>query len=531
MILEIGVIDSGIMEGNKYIAPAIISENSKSYIEGDDSTADHVKGGGHGTKVASAILYPIGLSHLTSPYTLPCYIRNLRVLDEDNTLRHYYPASLMETIFDENLECEVFNLSICSNTPFRTKHMSTWAAIIDKLIFESDVLFIIASGNIRHDVIREYIANGNDYPEYLFTKSCRLANPSQSCFALSVGSINHCSFEDDEWISLGGEDDLSPFSRIGPGIWDTIKPDVVEYGGGLILSKNGSFLIRRNEDTSVELVRSTLHGGNAIGRDGVGTSYSTPKISHLAAILKQIYPDETSNLIRAFITQGARLPNDFFSNPTKASLQSFGYGLPSIERVTKNSEHRITFYNTGTIEAEEGHIYSLSIPEELRGQGDEYDILLEVTLAYSARVRRTRQKTKSYLSTWLEWKTSKIGETYNKFKDYVLKEIDGDVTSYDIDERKKLNHVDWKIKSRTDFGVQDYSRNNSSLQKDWAIEKSYNLPEEISFAVLGHKGWDKNKMQIPYAITVSIEILGTDIPIYEDIRIENEVEIEVELSK
>ena len=35
-------------------------------------------------------------------------------------------------------------------------------------------------------------------------------------------------------------------------------------------------------------------------------------------------------------------------------------------------------------------------------------------------------------------------------------------------------------------------------------------------------------MEIPYAITVSLEILGADIPIYEDLRIENEIGIETE---
>jgi hypothetical protein len=65
------------------------------------------------------------------------------------------------------------------------------------------------------------------------------------------------------------------------------------------------------------------------------------------------------------------------------------------------------------------------------------------------------------------------------------------------------------------------------LQKDWAILKSFQLPEELSFAVLAHKGWDKNKESIPYALTVSIEILGADIPIYESIRVENEAQIEI----
>lgn len=525
--VEVGVIDSGIMESHKYIAPAI-KGNSKSYIDGITSTADYVKGGGHGTKVAGAILYPNGLSSINSPYILPCFIRNLRVLNNDNILSYKYPASLMQTIVNDNEECKLFNLSISTNSPYRTKHMSTWAAIIDKLTFEKEILFLIATGNIKFSIIKDYISNGKSYPDYLDEKFCKLSNPSQSSFSLAVGSINQSTFEDEDWSSLGGGNDISAFSRIGTGIWETIKPDVVENGGGLIISRNGTFLIKQHEVTSPELIRSTLHGGGAIGKDSVGTSFSTPKVTHIAAILKQFYPDESVNLIRAFIVQGARLPNDFFVNPTKKSIQYFGYGLPSLERVTKNTEHRVTFYNSGKIKAEEGHIYSLSIPDELRGQGDEYDILLEVTMAYSAQVRRTRQKTKSYLSTWLDWTTSKIGESYSKFKDYALKEINENETSYNGDERDKLNNFNWKIKNRSDFGsVKDINRNNNSLQKDWAIIKSYELPEEISFAVRGHKGWDKNKMEIPYAITVSIEILGANVPIYEAIRVENQIEIQV----
>lgn len=523
--IEVGVIDSGIMEGNKYIAPAIKKDNSISYIDGDSSTADHVKNGGHGTKVAGSILYPKGISEITSPYVLPCAIRNIRVLDKNNVLQDKYPASLMEVIVRENIDCKIFNLSITANSPCRSKHMSSWAAIIDKLIFEKDVLFLIATGNIGIKVIQEYINGGNNYPDYLNEKKCRLANPSQSCFALSVGSINLVSFEDENWNSLGGKNEISAFSRIGTGIWDTIKPDVVEYGGGLIASKNGHTRVRQSEQTSPELIRSTLHGGKAIGKDCVGTSFSAPKVAHIAAILKQIYPEEGNNLIRAFIVQGARLPDDHFQNPTKLNIQYFGYGIPSIDRVTQNSDHRITFYNTGSIKAEEGHLYSLTIPENLRDQGDEYDILIEVCLSFSANIRRTRQRTKSYLSTWLDWSSSKLNESFDEFaeRSLVSEEQENEKTNNDSSEV-----IQWKIRERSDWGeIKDINRNNSSLQKDWAILKSYELPEELSFAVRGHKGWDKNKNKIPYAITVSLEILGTNIPIYETIKIENPIEVEV----
>lgn len=525
---EVGVIDSGIMEGHKYFAGAINSGSSKCYIQGETSTADEVKGGGHGTKVAGAILYPNGVSNLSTPYRLPCFIRNLKVLDNSNHLVSKFPAALMKEIVDDNSDCSIFNLSINSTAVFRKKHMSSWAASIDSMIYTNNVLFVISTGNISRDLIKYYIRSGDNYPFYLQKPYGKIANPAQSSFALSVGSINHAQFEDNDWMSLGKEGDVSAFSRIGSGIWGEIKPDVVEYGGGLVKSKNNLHLIKENENTVTELIRSTLYGGGTYAKDSSGTSFAAPKVTHIVAQLKKMYPNENINLLRALVIQGARLPNHHFQNPTKESIEHFGYGLPSLERVTTNKEQRISFFNTGSISAEEGHIYSLKLPDSLTNQGDEYDILIEVTLAYTAKVRRTRQKTKSYLATWLDWATSKLDESYNDFKDYTLKVIDNVATEYDKEKRDSLSDFPWKIRERADWGaVRDISRNNSSAQKDWAIIKSYDLPKEISFAVRAHKGWDKNKQKVPYALTVSIEVLNLSLPIYELIRIENEIEIPV----
>lgn len=525
---EVGVIDSGIMENNKYIETAINDIKSKSYLVDDISKADYVEGGGHGTKVAGAILYPKGITGLTYPYQLPCFIRNLRVLDSQNQLINNFPAKLMQTIVEENSDCTVFNLSVNSKKSFRKKHMSSWAATLDSLIHKENKIFIISVGNIRREVIREYLNRGENYPKYLQNPYCRIANPAQSSFALAVGSINHTDFNDINWNSLGTTGNISAFSRIGLGIWGGIKPEVVEFGGGLIVSKNATNSIRENKETSPELIRSTMHGGSAYGKDAVGTSFATPKVTHIVAQLRKLYPEENINLFRALVVQGARLPNEYFQNPTFESIQHFGYGFPSIDRVTKNSDQRITFYNSGTLKTDEGHIYSLKVPEDLRNQGNEYEILIEVTLAFTAKVRRTRQKTKSYLSTWLDWSNSKIDESFDSFKEYILKEIENRETAYDKEFRKGLSDFDWKIGAKSNRGdVDEINRNNSSLQKDWVILKSFMLPNDLNFAVRAHKGWDKSCEEVPYAFTVSIEILDANIPIYESIRIENEIEIPV----
>ena len=153
--------------------------------------------------------------------------------------------------------------------------------------------------------------------------------------------------------------------------------------------------------------------------------------------------------------------------------------------------------------------------------------MIEVTLTYTAEVRRTRQKTKSYLSTWLDWTSSYLEEPLMDFTARVIKEI----------EEEEIEHIKgsgtiipWKIRENKDWGkVQDLSRNNSTTQKDWAIIKSYQLPEELNFSVRGHKSWDKNFEPVPFALVVSIEALNENIDVYESIRIENEIELPVEV--
>lgn len=524
----IGIIDSGVMEGHKYLSRAIDPSQSKSYLDNEISTADYCSNGGHGTKVAGAVLYPNGITNIPNPYQIPFKLINLRVLDKDNKLKEKYPAKLIEEIISEFTECSIFNHSLASSVPFRKKHMSAWAAVIDSLIHKHSILFVVPTGNISKDIISDFIRNGKNYPNYLDEKLCQIANPSQSFFALCVGSVNHQDLDNSDWISIGGENEIAPYSRTGFGIWNTLKPDVVEYGGGLGITKDGRYAVKELKELSTELIRSTLHGGGLFCRETVGTSFAAPKVTNIVGHLKRLYPNEGANLFRALVVQGARQPGLHFLNPTISSFKRFGFGIPSLQRVTTNNENRITFYNSNYIKAEEGHIYSVNIPESLSNPGNEYDILIEITLAYTAQVRRTRQKLKSYLSTWLDWSTSKLGETYDEFKSYALKEINSQSTSYDDKKRKSLKSFQWVLSTDVSKGkVKDISRNNGTIQKDWTVVKSFDLPRNFSIAVKGHKGWDRNMSEVPYSVAVSFEVLGANVPIYEVIRLENQIESEV----
>jgi hypothetical protein len=98
----------------------------------------------------------------------------------------------MKTIVEDNSDCKIFNLSITSSTPFRKKHMSSWASTLDHLSNKHDVLFLVSVGNIRFETIKAYHDDDIGYPDYLNQNYCKVANPSQVMlmrFQLSQGSV------------------------------------------------------------------------------------------------------------------------------------------------------------------------------------------------------------------------------------------------------------------------------------------------------------------------------------------------------
>jgi len=521
------VVDSGIQEEHKYIAPAILSRDSKNLVPTSSSVNDEVDNGGHGTRVAGAILYPRSIpSHGT--YELPYRIRNFKVLGNNNCMPiNLLPPKVISSVVDtfskkSKMPTKVFNHSIGSRKACELKHMSPWAAEIDMQSYENDVLFIQAAGNISHEVISAYIRSGCQYPDYLDKELSRISDPAQSLQALTVGSVSMDDYKTEDNIALGGKDEISSFSRSGPGIWDVIKPEIVEYGG--------TYVINRRSDDPVfttppqvcpELLRRSPEGP-AFSRDVIGTSFSTPKVAHIAAEIEKNFPDLPALLYRALIAQSARWPDysrGFDNSGCQTLLRRIGYGIPDLDRATHNNDYRITLITPSISEIgeDEAHIFKIPIPEELNSVGEDYTILLEVTLSYVAAPRRTRRYIKGYLSSWVDWCCSKIGEDSEVFARRILE------TGASIEDDGDFN---WMIGDAVNRGrINDFSRKNGTLQKDWCIIQSNQLSDAFCIAVRGHKGWG-SLLKAKYSLVISLEAINQDIPIYEPIRTMINVEVE-----
>jgi hypothetical protein len=534
---KVCIIDSGIQENHRLIQCAIDTANSRSYLDGDATTADYVKQSGHGTKVAGALLYPISIPR-NGQIQLDSIIQNARILDKDGRIStSRFEPKLMEQIIADYPETRIFNLSVADDAAYMGTHMPSLAASIDKLTHENNVLFIIAAGNLYQNSavptnpgIIEHLQAGKNYPTYLDETESKIASPGVSYFAITVGSIAMEDFEDEDYKALAGRNKVSPFSRTGLGMWGCIKPDVVEFGGDFMKNKLSNQLIT-NEITSPELVNSTMHGANAVGKDATGTSFSTPKVSYIASKLQSEHPEESAQMYRALIIQSARLPEHCFYNPTVNDFRYYGYGVPDVNRALNNSQSRITFIQDGKVGPKKADIYRLRIPDALKGEGRGFQILVEVTLAFTAKTRLTRKGSHSYLSNWLEWRSSKYNESFSSFRNKTLNYLDGEIDDEDIDEGG--NAIQWIIRENPNWGVKGITRNNSTVQKSWAIIEPQQFAEEFSIAVVGHSGWDKNlENETPYALCVSFEVMDAQMNIYElmaqaQIEIEPEQEIEV----
>lgn len=521
------VIDSGIQEQHRYISPAIVSKDSVSLIPDNPSPSDEVSNGGHGTRVAGATLYPEGIP-ATGKYQLPFRIRNLRVLDERNVMpQNLYPPDVITKAvelyyMDTPIQTRIYNQSISGNRSCDLKRMTGWAASIDSQSYEHDILCIQAAGNVSPDLISVYWHKGCSYPAYLEEELCRIADPAQSLQALTVGSISDSDYETADWIALGKSGHVSSFSRSGPGIWDIVKPEVVECGGTHAYNKNSDPpILSTPPEVCPELIRKSPQGP-PFARDQIGTSFAAPKVTYIAAQIEKILPNAPALLYRALIVQSARWPKNLNDLTDKdkcvAMLRHIGYGIPDVHRATENDDYRVTLITPDLLELGEGeaHIFRVPIPEELSSVGEDYDILVEITLSYAANPRMTRRYTKSYLSTWLDWCCSRIGERPEIFARRIFE------TGASIEDDGNFK---WVLGESTNHGIADgYSRKKGTLQKDWCIIKSNQLNDAFCIAVRGHKGWG-DLFKAKYSLVVSFEAINQDVPIYESIK--NEIETEI----
>lgn len=359
-----------------------------------------------------------------------------------------------------------------------------------------------------------------NYPKYLIDSAeCKIINPATSALALTVGSIaqperTRIETFNSEQIKtpIAKENQPSPFTRTGPGINGMIKPELVEYGGNLILYNNHG---RISEDIGGKILLINNQTTSDLLRFDYGSSFSAPKIAHIAGQIANKYPQRTANFIKNMLLCGAThpfLPKDaFYGSKTGKALEDHlnvsGFGIPSLERAVNSLDNKVVLFDEGKLQLNKIRVFSLQLPDIFFNESGRKKII--VNLSFTPETRLTRGD--SYLGNRMKFHlfhSINPQELINKYG-VVSSDSEGDEISQEL----------------KDFEIELIPGSNTRIagchQKAWKEFKREpkNRPAApVSLVLINYDKWMTDKSaQTDYCLSVVFEH-EKEIDLYNQIR-------------
>ena len=285
-----------------------------------------------------------------------------------------------------------------SKQPYRGGKVGTWAATLDEMARELDVIILVAAGN-------RYPRSGNrleqavtEYPNYLMEEANRFFEPAGALNVVTVGALANGEGLDaalGEHVQVRAITRLlepSPFTRIGPSVGGAIKPDVVDFGGTMIFDPAVQRL-RSGEDVAAAGVLTLHHQPiDQLFTAGSGTSYATPLVAFKAAQILSLLPTASANLVRALLVGAAEIPiparDRLAALGEDAARAICGHGYIDLERAAYSDDARVVLYAEDELPVDHFAVYEIPIPDLFQSEAGRRTI--RISLAYDPPVRHTR---------------------------------------------------------------------------------------------------------------------------------------------
>jgi subtilisin family serine protease len=394
---HIGVIDSGIS------AHPLLRNIVTAQIGVPDTlgTADEW---GHGTAVAGVAVFGDVREQLAAGALVRAARLCVAKVTNDRgdfDERELVPSQMRSAIQQLRQEhgCRIF---VCALADRRRVYsggkVGAWAATLDEVARELDVVIIVAAGNRspREGGVVEEAVTG--YPGYLLEPANRLLEPAGAVNVITVGSLSHgpgLDAELAEYVNvrpIAHQFEPSPFTRIGPGVGGAIKPDLVELGGTLVFDAATRRLRGGKELASAGVV--TLHHRylDRLLTAASGTSYAAPMVAHKAAKILTILPQASANLVRALLAGSAQVPKEAVERlaveGSAATANICGYGRPDMERAGYSDDSRVVLYAEDSLQLDHFAVYHIPVPAEFQTHKGRRTVT--ITLTYDPPVRHTR---------------------------------------------------------------------------------------------------------------------------------------------
>lgn len=392
----IGIIDSGLND-HPLLRDIIVGSIGAPASLG---TADEW---GHGTRVAGIAAFG-DLRGQIAQGELHRFARlcSARVVNEQGRFddRRLVPAQMREAIttLRERFGCRLFVSALADiKSVFDGRKVGVWAATLDELARELDVVIIVAAGNRSPPAGMRLDQAVTEYPRYLLDAANRLYEPAGALNVVTVGALAHGSGidgergEDVRVRAITALDEPSPFTRAGPGAQGSIKPDLVDTGGTMV----------------TDALTARLHDGDTVPSAGVltlhhrylerlftsrsGTSYAAPLVAAKAAQIFGRFPDASANLIRALLVGSARPPEAAIQKLAALGedgvRRTCGHGRVDMERAAFSDDARVVLFAEDELAVDHFAIYEIPVPDLFQDGGRR---TIQVTLAYDPPVRHTR---------------------------------------------------------------------------------------------------------------------------------------------
>jgi hypothetical protein len=530
---KVCVIDSGVNIGHPLLRHHVL--DAREFVTASGSAADQC---GHGTAVASvAIFGSLRSLWLERKFYSDVVVLSARVSNSDNKLddEKLFITQLREVVQfykSEPFLCRVYNLSFGYGKAALTERngkQALWAAQLDELCRNMDVLFVISAGNVPRETNNQDVAESvlHTYPQNLFEEGCGLCDPATSSIALTVGAI---AGRATPAIPSLGPDDIrrvvapalhpSPFTRTGLGCYSAIKPDFAWDGGNLLFERPR---IRKDDNLSVLVC---AHEGRLFRFD-VGTSFAAPAVSRIAALTfrsleKMLGSPPTSNLVRAVMAVSAEQPalGEYFETTAEngrslgLSYRSVGYGVPNDEVCISSYDRDVVLVYQGEIEVDTFQVFEVPIPSSIHSARGIKRITC--SLAFDPRVSMRR---KDYISTEF---------AMNLIRGKSLEEVvAANKTLAGISkEERKLEPGAFGQPYKCDLKPTHDLVSTSTLQKrdfSWRKRIASEYGETYYLVVTAASNWDEPGTKQPFSLAVRIRAESDELYVQIRNRIDQRV--------
>jgi subtilisin family serine protease len=516
--LVVGVIDSGLTSGHPLIEASVRGTFGVPDTLGDDDER------GHGTPVSGIVVYGDVRGRIAENEMQAQFgVASAKVVNAEGRFPddQLVPEQMEIAIrrLQEEFGCRVINISLGDRLRSAGVKPTAWAATLDGLARELDLVIVVSAGNTPRALFDE-LGDGivQAYPNYLLNAKNRILEPATAFNVLTVGSIAHANgivAEDAEYVGvrpIAESGQPSPFSRTGPGVAGVIKPDLVDFGGTAVFDGPVQQVVGGERRAAAGILSLYFRYLERLLTACSGTSYASALTAHKACLLRAAFPDASANLVRALLVLSAEIPEG-----TRSLLSEWddddvarvvGNGQANIEFALSSDDNRVVLYREDQLPIDRFAVYEVPIPQLFQTEAGFREI--RVALAFMPPVRHTRY---DYLGASMSFRLirgASAAEVFDHCRKWERKEGD---------PFKLKTRLDCKMKP----GPQKRDRGTLQCATFTARTNITNYGNQYFLVVRCEGGWGSSEIEeLDFAVAVELRH-EAQIALYQ--RIEERVRI------